>query len=95
VGSNAFRRGSNGFRERESEREREVRKMLTFFLEVSCVNDWPVVYRTQLLKKAAWGNMPPYNTKSKSGAGASLLLFNIINRRRDATRKWLFRMRPP
>ena len=82
--------------ERESEREREVRKMLTFFLEVSCVNDWPVVYRTQLLKKkAAWGNMPPYNTKSKSGAGASLLLFNIINRRRDATRKWLFRMRLP
>ncbi len=30
---------------------------------------------------------PPYNTKSKGSTGASLLLFNIINRRRGATRK--------
>ena len=34
----------------------------------------------------------PFSTEWKAGAGASFLLFNIINRRRGAILKWLVRM---
>ena len=51
---------------------------------------------THTLQKPRTGNTPsPYNTKSKGFTGVSLLLFNIINRRRGATRNCPFCMRLP